>query len=693
MANNIFIELLPPWVETGIQPAFYDKESGTVLQQTSRMYAKVNEVVENVNELLTEFVSLKDYVENYFDNLDVQEEINKKLDEMAEDGTITNLIKSYVDPIYEEYETIINARIDDQDNIIDTRLTQQDDRLTEQDTKIDALESGSPLGATSTSDMTDTERIYVNTTDGYWYYYDGENWTQGGIYQASVDPSDLSEKINKVQKNIFTTTSGASNKKINSTGNLSDSPNHFTTDYIEVKAGTTITLASPMSSVALYALTDKALIADSYQNNASDPGLMGTDISITNNCYIRISVKNNFIKEAMVLVNAETTNYVDTRYFVESSINTSDTINKNVDLYLMKKYGSTGTPVSLTFTDGYMKNGHYADATASNVFAYASVNVLKGEIYRIKGHAYKNGALYILTTAMDDPNTITFPLYPNANVPDTECDEIIEIPFNGILYINKYSNNTVTCEKVENLKIKTQYIEYPESVDILYGKKWAVLGDSFTHGDFTNAPEDNYHITSGKYTGEYKVYPYIIGNRLNMDIVQMSANGMSLAQYGTATNVMSKDSGVYTQIPADVDYITIKIGINDYTHEVPIGDIDDTSNTTFCGAWNKILPYIIENYPNAKIGIIITNGIGGVSHIDWANTAIMMAKKYGIAYLDEATDYQVPLLIRTNKSVDPAINELLNQKWYVSQSPLNGHPNADAHEYESTIVENFLRSL
>ena len=55
MANNIFIEFLPPWIETGLQPAFYDKESGTVLQQTARMYAKVNELVENVNDYINQF--------------------------------------------------------------------------------------------------------------------------------------------------------------------------------------------------------------------------------------------------------------------------------------------------------------------------------------------------------------------------------------------------------------------------------------------------------------------------------------------------------------------------------------------------------------------------------------------------------------------------------------------------------------
>ena len=85
--QNIFIELLPPWVETGLQPAFYDKESGTVLQQVSRMWAKMIELGKafndfskdtsnTVNEYIAKFVELHDYVHDYFDNLDVQEEIN-----------------------------------------------------------------------------------------------------------------------------------------------------------------------------------------------------------------------------------------------------------------------------------------------------------------------------------------------------------------------------------------------------------------------------------------------------------------------------------------------------------------------------------------------------------------------------------------------------------------------------------------
>lgn len=105
--ENIFVEFLPPWVETGLQPAFYDKESGSVLQQTARMYARVNMLIrmfnklskqtkETVEEYIEKFTELSTYVHDYFDNLDVQEEINNKLDDMVEQGTLQEIITSYI---------------------------------------------------------------------------------------------------------------------------------------------------------------------------------------------------------------------------------------------------------------------------------------------------------------------------------------------------------------------------------------------------------------------------------------------------------------------------------------------------------------------------------------------------------------------------------------------------------------------
>ena len=51
------------------------------------------EVINNNADLLAE---LESYVQNYFKNLDVQTEINNKLDEMATDGTLEELIAQYV---------------------------------------------------------------------------------------------------------------------------------------------------------------------------------------------------------------------------------------------------------------------------------------------------------------------------------------------------------------------------------------------------------------------------------------------------------------------------------------------------------------------------------------------------------------------------------------------------------------------
>lgn len=47
-------------------------------------------------ELNAAFTTLKNYVDNYFDNLDVQEEINNKLDDMAEAGTLQEIITQYI---------------------------------------------------------------------------------------------------------------------------------------------------------------------------------------------------------------------------------------------------------------------------------------------------------------------------------------------------------------------------------------------------------------------------------------------------------------------------------------------------------------------------------------------------------------------------------------------------------------------
>lgn len=165
-----------------------------------------NEVQDLSVELVKGYNDLLDYVNNYLDHLDIQTDVNNKLDEMAASGELTEIIKNYIDPYIENQNNEINN--------FEGRINNQVERINNQvsliDNKVNTAVSGSPLVASSIEDMTDTSRIYVNTTDGNWYYYNGTSWEIGGIYQSSgIDPT------NPVIANIIDDINTISEKKDN----------------------------------------------------------------------------------------------------------------------------------------------------------------------------------------------------------------------------------------------------------------------------------------------------------------------------------------------------------------------------------------------------------------------------------------------------------------------------------------------
>lgn len=94
-----------------------DFDAVTNYQLLCKVVEKLNEIIANTDkqnsniELLeTNFTTLYNYVKNYFDNLDVQEEINDKLDKMAEDGSLSVLIKPFFDEYKKEIDGIVNTQ-------------------------------------------------------------------------------------------------------------------------------------------------------------------------------------------------------------------------------------------------------------------------------------------------------------------------------------------------------------------------------------------------------------------------------------------------------------------------------------------------------------------------------------------------------------------------------------------------------
>ena len=56
----------------------------------------VNNNAEALEELQNLFIELKTYVDEYFENLDIQTEINNKLDDMDESGQLAEIIAQYL---------------------------------------------------------------------------------------------------------------------------------------------------------------------------------------------------------------------------------------------------------------------------------------------------------------------------------------------------------------------------------------------------------------------------------------------------------------------------------------------------------------------------------------------------------------------------------------------------------------------
>lgn len=95
----------------------------------------VNNNGEAVTELQNLYVELRSYIDNYFANLDVQEEINNKLDEMTLNGSLYNIMYPYIN-------NIIQPQIDTQNNKInsqDTEISELVENLNTQKQRIDNL--------------------------------------------------------------------------------------------------------------------------------------------------------------------------------------------------------------------------------------------------------------------------------------------------------------------------------------------------------------------------------------------------------------------------------------------------------------------------------------------------------------------------------------------------------------------------
>jgi hypothetical protein len=85
-----------PFIEADFDAITYYQLLCKIVEYLNKVIDENNAIGEQTENLTEAYNELQSYVEHYFDNLDVQEEINNKLDEMAESGQLTDIIAQYL---------------------------------------------------------------------------------------------------------------------------------------------------------------------------------------------------------------------------------------------------------------------------------------------------------------------------------------------------------------------------------------------------------------------------------------------------------------------------------------------------------------------------------------------------------------------------------------------------------------------
>ena len=87
--------------------------------------AEINDDWSNYQEVMNEaWQNMQDFINNYFDNLDVQQEINNKISSMVTSGEFISLVQPYIPPSVSAW-----LAFDENSNLIEITIRKDVDAL------------------------------------------------------------------------------------------------------------------------------------------------------------------------------------------------------------------------------------------------------------------------------------------------------------------------------------------------------------------------------------------------------------------------------------------------------------------------------------------------------------------------------------------------------------------------------------
>ena len=612
---------------------------------TDTVIPTVNNNAEAVEEVQNIVMEMQDYINNYFDNLDVQEEINNKLDEMAEDGSLYALIQRFVNPIIAEQ----NAQIAEQNAQIDSI-----------NLKVNSAVSGSPLVASSTSEMTDTTRVYVNTSNGHWYWYDGDSWEDGGTYQStelgenSVDSLNLDSVLKNslyIRKPSIVTNAGY----IAPNGSIQENIALNYTDLIKLDEDETIYVTasggSSANSISIISVFDES---DNFLNE-------------------KVTNSNGNVKSLYTYKSKSDAIYVRLSYLIPNGLEyyISKSVKENIENQNEKFNNITNShDVTATFNNGYYIDGN-SNIVPNTILSYTEPIELKnGETITVKAAGIRTVVAMISTCDVNKENVNRVVMSVDGEIREysytADRDTYVMISGTTLTLGKIYITSTLKENKYKNT-LFTSFIRF------------GVIGDSLASGECVSNENGVVHYND---LYEYSWGQFMARNH-GMQCINFSKGGL------TTRSWLNESVGLPKLLNPDnkCNSYIIGLGTNDVTalgvnYLGTISDVhvdDFTLNAdTYYGNYARIIGYIKQVQPKAKI-FVLTN--------PKPLTASELYVQYNNAIKDIATLYDNVYVI------DLQDDYLTNfTSGFINDNVRSGHYNAIGYNYISELLFDILNN-
>lgn len=287
----------------------------------------------------------------------------------------------------------------------------------------------------------------------------------------------------------------------------------------------------------------------------------------------------------------------------------------------------------------------------------------KAELKSTEPYAFSLLVSYFDAAHNEDGTKIRF-ITGNGGV--GSCRELIlSEDENSVLY--KTGREKINDEFIDN------YITFHRKSDTVLpdtdskwkGKKGAFLGDS---------------ITQGINTSEGKIY----WNYLS-DILKLS----EAEPYGLAGSCISSASEMgtgilpfvtrYKDIKKDADFIVVFGGTNDYGFNTPLGNENDTEDTSFYGSLYVLLTGLKNEHPDASVVYMTPlhrSGFGGLKYDRQKNKAGYTLYDYIDAIKTQCQKLEIPV-IDTNTVYGLNPSDQYDKTKYLNDGL---HPNEEGHK-------------